>query len=406
MALRRDVLSNYPIYAVIEPTTVCNLRCPLCPTGFRLNLRQPRFIDWSLWKGILDDIGDYLFRLDMFNWGEPLLHKGTPEFVKYAKSKDIRVFVSSNLNAKLTEEYIQRLVESGLDFLVVSISGVTQETYEKYHRQGNISVVRDNMRRIQSAKRALKIGTPTVKCKFLLFRHNEHEVDMANRCYKDWGADQIVVVPAFTDSSEYDKRFYKSCSVSALEPSTIPECDPSLKESPARKPSDKNSNDVPCRWLYQGFVLNPNGKVSPCCAVWDEKDDFAEYSPASGFFAAYNSQRFQRARKLFRKSRKEADVTADISLQEPPHNCGVAVNTSKVLAFDKHVICSTCPAKWKSRVLNMPQSATSVLQKTNANYLIAIIIFIITGGRSAWAFAFRSAKARLLGKLGKASENR
>jgi MoaA/NifB/PqqE/SkfB family radical SAM enzyme len=365
-----------------------------------LNLRQPTSIDWPLWKGILDDIGDYLFHLDMFNWGEPLLHKDTPELVKYAKSKDIRVWVSSNLNAKLTEEYIQRLVKSGLDLLVVSISGVTQETYEKYHRLGNISVVRDNMRRIQSARSALKISTPTIIFKFLVFRHNEHEVDIAKRDYKDWGADEIRVGGAFTDISEYDKRFCQSFNVSAFEPSTIPEYNPSLKESPARKPRDTNGKNRPCDWLYQAFVLNPNGKVSPCCGVWSEKDDFAEYSPASGFFAAWNSQGFQRARKLLRKSRKDTDVTAGIRLQEPHDNCGGAVNTSQVSTFDKHVICSTCPAKWEPCMLDLPQGTTFTLQKTNASHLIATIVWIISGQPSAWVFAFRSAKARLLGKVG------
>lgn len=395
-SLRREVVSNYPIVAVIEPTTFCNLRCPICPTGLRLNLRQPKSIHWAMWKGILDDIGDYLFRLDMFNWGEPFLHKDTPELIEYAKSKNISVWISSNLNTKLNDDYIQRLIASGLDFLVVSISGVTQETYEKYHRGGNVLSVIENMKRIQSAKVALKASHPIIIFKFLLFRHNQHEVDIAKKDYKNWGANQFCVVDAFTETSEYDKRFCKSLDVPTFEPSTIIECSPSLKEQYVRKGMGKDEKNRPCRWLYEAFVLNPNGRVSPCCGVWDEKDDFGEYSPVLGFFAIWNSDSFQRARKLFRKSRKFADVTAGIRLQKHSDNGGFAVNASGVPSLDKHLICRTCPAKWEPCMLDMPQNAMFMLKNINASHLIALIIYIFIGGPPVWKFAYKVAKAKYL----------
>ena len=73
MILRRQVVRNYPIEAFIEPTLFCNLHCPGCPTGLRLGLRPPVAIEMSMFKTIIDEIGNYLFRLYMFKWGEPLL---------------------------------------------------------------------------------------------------------------------------------------------------------------------------------------------------------------------------------------------------------------------------------------------------------------------------------------------
>jgi MoaA/NifB/PqqE/SkfB family radical SAM enzyme len=391
MALGKEVLSHYPIYGIIEPTRFCNLRCPLCPTGLRLNLRENKAVDWALWKGILDEIGDYLFQLDMFNWGEPLLHKDTPEFIQYAKSKDIRVWVSSNLSAKLTDEYIQRLIRSDLDTLVVSISGMTQEIYEKYHRGGNISIVHDNMKRIQLAKSSLRIGTPTIIFKFLLFRHNEHEVETAKAEYRNWGADEFILSPACDRVTDYDQRFCKSCSMPPFEPSTLPQYNPWLS---APRVQHKYENRRPCTWLYEAFVLNPNGKVSPCCSIWDEKDDFAEYSPTTGFFAAWNSDSFRRARKLLRKSSEDTDVISDTKTQQPPDDSCVMANKSKYPATDKHIICSTCPAKWDSFTLSWPHGFTQMaitwhalriasllLRKKSARALVALILLSIAAPR-------------------------
>src|SRR5262245_56946877 len=103
MAMHKAVLPNYPIVAYIEPTSLCNLLCPACPTGLQLKLRPLDMIDVNLFKKAIDDVGDYLFHLIMYNWGEPLLHKQTPEMVRYAKEKNIAITMSTNLSIKLDD---------------------------------------------------------------------------------------------------------------------------------------------------------------------------------------------------------------------------------------------------------------------------------------------------------------
>ncbi|HET9525863.1 MAG TPA: radical SAM protein, partial [Pyrinomonadaceae bacterium] len=175
MALKREAVSSYPVVAFIEPNLYCNLQCPACPTGLRLGLRPTIGIDEELFKATIDQIGDYVFQLYMYNWGEPLLHKRTPEMIAYAKNKDINVLLSTNLSIKLTDDYIDRLVLSGLDRMLVSLDGVTQESYSKYRVRGDLALVRENLMRIQRAKQRLGRATPKVVWQFLVFRHNEHE---------------------------------------------------------------------------------------------------------------------------------------------------------------------------------------------------------------------------------------
>ncbi len=336
MALKREAIHNYPVMAFIEPTLFCNLHCPACPTGLRLDLRPSVSIKEDLFKAAIDEIGDYVFQLNMYNWGEPLLHKQTPELISYAKEKDIAISLSTNLSIKLTDDYIERLVLSGLDTLIVSLDGVTEETYKKYRRNGSLALVRENVMRIHKTKERLGSKTPEVIWQFLVFRHNEHEIDTARAEYKLWGADSILIKGAQMPSEEFGDGF---------EPSTLPQYNlyhpdhPGLEANKAFMKSGRA-----CSWLYGVFVLNPNGKVSPCCAVPAEKHDFSEYSQAGGVFEAWNSSKFRQARQLFTKTSKSAkkELTVKQQLTIRKRLDGMNAGAADSLAEDK-LICQKCP---------------------------------------------------------------
>ena len=146
----------------------------------------------------------------MYNWGEPLLHKRTPEMIAYAKQKDISILLSTNLSIKLTDDYIDRLVLSGLDRMIVSLDGITQESYGKYRRNGNLELVRENLLRLQRAKQRLGTATPKLIWQFLVFRHNEDEIEQARAIYKDWGADDFWVCGAEMPMEPHNDGFERS----------------------------------------------------------------------------------------------------------------------------------------------------------------------------------------------------
>ena len=341
MALRREAIRNYPTIAYIEPTLYCNLRCPACPTGLQLGLRPAASLQWDMFTSIIDDIGDYVFVLEMFNWGEPLLHKQTPELIQYAKSKQMEVRLSSNLSLRLTDDYIERLVRSGLDRLIVSLDGATAETYEKYRRQGDFSLVRANMLRIQAVKAKLGVDKPEVTWQFLVFQHNEHELDTVKANYKNWGADTLELAGAQIPSEPHREGFA---------PSTIPEYNIYDLGHPSQlKTRQILSGDRPCSWLYGAFVLNPNGKVSPCCACPAEKDDFGEYSPARGFLAVWDSERFRRARRLFAtiRNRGKAHEPSQVQLEGVAKRLEGMASTLQATLDEGQLICERCPIPFR-----------------------------------------------------------
>ena len=336
MALKREVVRNYPVAAFIEPNLFCNLHCPACPTGLRLDLRPSVSIKEELFKSTIDEIGDYIFQLYMYNWGEPLLHKRTPEMIRYAKDKEVKITLSTNLSIKLTDDYIERLVKSGLDTMLVSLDGVTEETYKQYRRNGNFNLVRENVRRIQEAKQRLGSQTPKIVWQFLVFRHNEHEIEAAKSLYKEWGADEISIGGAEMPMEPHNVGF---------EPSTIPAFNIYHPEHPTQKAAEQQlTSDRSCTWLYGVFVLNPNGKVSPCCAVPSEKHDFGEYSEKSDFFATWNSEKFKRARKMFVPTGgdRSRTLTAAQKSSISKRIDGMSVRATQKLGEDK-LICHKCP---------------------------------------------------------------
>ena len=355
MALNREYVYNYPVQAYIEPTLFCNLRCPACPTGLQLGLRPSATIKWDLFKSAIDEIGDYVFSLYLYNWGEPLLHRQTPEMVKYAKTKDMSIVMSTNLSLKLSGEYIERLVDSGLDKLIVSLDGTTPETYAKYRVRGDFQLVCENMLRIQAVKKKLGVQKPEIVWQFLVFKHNEDQIAQARAEFREWGADTLLTEGAIMPFAPYDEGF---------EPSTIPEFNMYHSDHHFQKETAKHDRSGrPCSWLYGIFVLNPNGKVSPCCASAAEQTDFGEYSGSRGFLEVWNNATFKRARTLFSKSGAPATngnaVKSENNLVQIQTNsakslaenaadlvAGMAANLSASLKNDE-LICQKCPIPWR-----------------------------------------------------------
>ena len=317
MALRRTTLRNYPVVAYIEPTLACNLRCPACPTGLQLQLRPAATLKPEMFRALVDEIGDYVFHLYMYNWGEPFLHRDTPEMIAYAKAKHMTITLSSNMSVPLTDDYIERVVKSGLDTLVVSLDGTTAETYGRYRRKGEFELVRQNLRRFQDAKQRLGRATPELQWQFLVFRHNEHEIEEARKVYREWGADTLLFAPPELPRDEAE----------GFEAPTIPEFNRYREGHPIQvKERWVLKQTRPCTWLYGVFVMNPNGQVSPCCATADEKDDFSRYEPQSGFHAAWNSARYRSARDFFvRLGRGAPPAAAAAAAPEPLlcHRCPI-----------------------------------------------------------------------------------
>jgi MoaA/NifB/PqqE/SkfB family radical SAM enzyme len=292
--MRRTRLAGMPIAYFIDPINICNLRCPLCPTGRGILARPQGRMPLPDLKKIVDEIAPYAYRVELYNWGEPLLHPGIVEMVDYVSRKGITVGLSSNLN-RLDEDTARRLIGAGLSQLVVSLDGSTQEAYAAYRRRGDLDQVLRNLELLREAKQELGRSNPFVIARMLVGRHNEDQVTATRQLAYAHGANSFVAGPLFVDTND----------PAQLE-QWVPE-DPAYRLYGADDP--KPENTWHCRDLWESMVINWDGGVAPCCWLHDAQLDFGDASTKS-IREIWNNASYVSARRVIgkRKGLEEDEI--------------------------------------------------------------------------------------------------
>lgn len=309
------VLSNYemwrrtttikakPLKLTVDLTNSCQLRCPLCPTGLQAHDRNATLYSLEQFKKLMEDVGDYVFFIDFYNWGEPLNNKNFDEYVQVAKQYNVSTEISSNFSLKLSDERIRRLIESGLNEIIVSMDGTTQETYEQYRRKGQIDLVQDNIRRFIKLRNELGQTFPVLTWRYLVFGFNEHEVEEAKEMSKELGVDKIMFFPASLD----EDRYFPVPDVDRITivDSWVP-TNPEFKVYDVSETGqlishhDKAPVAKRCDWHYMSAAINADGSVAPCCVAYKKDDDFGRLDDdGSSYMSVVNNEKYRGIRANF-----------------------------------------------------------------------------------------------------------
>src|SRR6187200_1738757 len=196
---KKSVQWGYPVSISFEPTTSCNLRCPECPSGLRAFTRPTGMLEKDFFTRTIDEIHKELLYLIFYFQGEPYLNPAFLDMVKYASDKGIYTATSTNAHY-LNDAAAKRTVESGLDRLIISIDGTTQDVYKQYRVGGNMDKVIEGAKNIVKWKKALNSKTPFVFFQFLVVKHNEHQVEEIKQLAKEIGVDEV----RFKSAQVYD----------------------------------------------------------------------------------------------------------------------------------------------------------------------------------------------------------
>jgi radical SAM protein with 4Fe4S-binding SPASM domain len=269
-----DVLyAPIPQYFFLELTSQCNLKCPYCPTGRGdIPLASRGSITDANFEVIFQKISPYAEVVDLFNWGEPFMHKGILDFIERFSDLGIKTQISSNLSVRLfSEQELERIVESGLHSLLASIDGVTQGAYSAYRWNGSVKKALANLENIQKTKERLGSTTPYLTWAYYLNIHNQDEVEYAQRLANEIGVD----------------IWFKKLSCPPEFQTTLIKDRPSVLNSPENAPIlwqprtnrglgsfdlDKRlpSTCNVCRMPFEIMNINFNGDVFPCTTVSGE----------------------------------------------------------------------------------------------------------------------------------------
>jgi len=289
-----------PVSISIEPTTACNLGCPECPSGLKMFSRETGNLKDSDLKNWIDQIKKHVTYINFYFQGEPFIHPQFLDLVKYASEANIYTSTSTNAHF-LHDELAKKTVLSGLDRLIISIDGTTQEVYEQYRIYGKLNKVIAGTKNIIRWKKQLNSQTPHVIFQFLVVRPNEHQMEDVKKLATELEVDEV----RFKTAQVYN---YENGN------DLIP-----LNESYSRykKKSDgtyrvKNELEDHCWRMWTGCVITWDGKVVPCCFDKDATHQLGDLK-LNNINTIWNSETYQGFRSQLLTGRKEIDICANCS---------------------------------------------------------------------------------------------
>lgn len=299
-ALKRPVHWGMPLSVAIEPTTACNLRCPECPSGLRSFTRETGNLQFPLFDKFLGEVARKALYITFYFQGEPYIN---PHFLKMvSKASNRGLYTSTSTNAHfLNEEKARQTVQSGLDRLIISIDGTTQEVYQQYRKEGELEKVLEGTRNIIKARKDLGSRTPHIIFQFLVVKPNEHQIEDVLALGREMGVDEV----RFKTAQVYDYKFGNPL---------IPE---NAEYSRYRRMNDgtyriKNKLLNQCWRMWSSCVITWDGKVVPCCFDKDASHKLGDVSQES-FASIWHGEQYRSFRGSILRSRKEIDICANCS---------------------------------------------------------------------------------------------
>jgi radical SAM protein with 4Fe4S-binding SPASM domain len=255
----------------------------------------------DFFRDTINQLSDELLYLVFYFQGEPYLNPSFLEMVRYASSKKIYTATSTNAHY-LNDENARLTVESGLDRLIISIDGTTQDVYQQYRKGGRLDKVLEGARNVIRWKKELKSKTPFVIFQFLVVKPNEHQVKEVKKLGAELGVDAVWFKTAQVYDYENDPN------------QLIPSLD---KFSRYRKKENgtyqfKGSLSNHCWRLWHDPVITWNGLVVPCCFDKDARHQLGNLKEHS-FKEIWNNKAYKDFRSQIMHGRRNIDICANCS---------------------------------------------------------------------------------------------
>ena len=360
---RSSTLVSKPFGLLVDPCNGCNLACPGCVHSNRA--RALNLFQWKPGMVATERVCEFLHRYGptgiqtlFCNYGEPLLNPDTPKFIRRAKGYLMQTWLSTNLSVLRFDP--AAYVASGLDYIILSIDGVTQATYEKYRRNGDLQLVFRNLRSLVDAKIGSDKRTPRICWQYLAFEHNAHEIPLAIKIARDLGVDEFRIVRPFDVSWDDPDTRPANVQPSILEFSVnaesdvIDNCIPFYDELDSESiENDFDANWIDklpkgylererpegrsahtCHWLYKDITMDAHGRIFPCAGapkLGSAAFLFSELETGRRSEELFNSEKHLRARQYFADRKACARNGGLENANEDPYclNCDWVENQKK-----------------------------------------------------------------------------
>ncbi len=241
---RKSKVSSPPVRLWIELTSNCNLKCVMCPNK-DLNPEKKGFMDFELFKKIVDEGKDFVFDVSLLHRGESLLHPEFLKFLKYATKFDWKTKLHTN-GTLLTEEISRGIIEAQLSRISFSFDGYTPKTYEKIRVGAKFDEVIANIKKLLVLKKEMKSKYPVVAIELIDFPNSEISDEAKKKeflkIFESLNLNEVII-----------KKIHNWAGYIHTK--------------------NKKIHFTPCTFLWNGLIVLWDGTAMPC------SQDFFEYYP-------------------------------------------------------------------------------------------------------------------------------
>jgi radical SAM protein with 4Fe4S-binding SPASM domain len=262
-------ICNYsPLRIWLEPTDKCNLACPFC-----INKTMPEegkgYMEWDLFRKIIDPLENEICDINLFHRGEPLLHPKIIDMVSYCIGKGLNTRIHSNAT-KLNQESAKALLSCGLNYISFSFDGFDKETYEKNRVNATFENTLNNILNFLKIKKEFDAKT------FIVL--------------------QIIDTGISKDKKIKEKflQYFKGLPVDKISIRTPHNWAGGIetkKEKQSKKPN-------PCTFPWYGLTIFYDGKVVPCSQDYLGKILLGDLKKED-ILTIWNNKNMQELRKHF-----------------------------------------------------------------------------------------------------------
>lgn len=288
-----------PFALSIEPTTACNLACPECPSGLKAFTRPTGKLDLMEHEVWLKQLAKHVFYINYYFQGEPFLH---PQFLQLIEAANRhKIYTATSTNAHfITAEKAKEIVHSGLNRLIISVDGLSQETYSQYRVNGSLSKVIEGSKHLVAARKQAGTG-PYLIFQFLVVRGNEHEVAGIFELANELGIDEVRLKTA---------QLYDFKNGNELMPENETYSRYIKQRDGTYRFKYKGGNH--CWRMWSSSVITWDGKVVPCCFDKDAQHTLGDLKTQT-FAAVWQNPSYIAFRKQVFTARDSIEICTNCS---------------------------------------------------------------------------------------------
>jgi len=248
--------SPYPHLHQIEPTNSCPYNCIMCPRGKEMK-RKIGFMKMEMFCKVIDEVATYPDQvkneeIELFHFGESLLHPEIAEMNKYAKSKGLNTILSVNA-IEFNNDIAEKIIKGQPNKIIVSLDGYDAQSFLAI--RGRHIDYQQAIENIGYASTHIKSqnGKTKLMVRMIELNLNTHKVD----AFKDFWQERNIEVEI--------RRFFPWGEKEMIE----------LGEY------DKYPPFMPCPFSWQYLVVQWNGDVVVCCRDYNAVTKMGNIKDAS-----------------------------------------------------------------------------------------------------------------------------